>query len=310
MSSSKQFKNLVCCGGGVKGLGSSAALKAMNNLDKMKYIEKVCGTSVGSMVAMLVACKCSNAEIDKYMECFWKELTNLPEGMLQQGYNIYEKMGLHDNKNIYDIVEKLLTEKYSVKKMTLKQFYDLTKVEYTAVTTNLTTRKANFMNYKTEPDLEVAKAVQMSTAVPVFFIQVKWHGQVFCDGGAVENFALEYYDDKSGRFNDETLGFHFKGTCPEKYKVNNVLQLLEGIEDAEITNNELQSIQNYDERFIIEIDTGSIDALDFDISKKDKEMLYTNGYNAAINFFVKLDQLEEKRKQLEWIPWLKSFVTN
>lgn len=313
----KQFKNLVLEGGGVKGLALTTAFKAMINLDKMKYIEKVIGTSVGSLFGILVACKCTTKEIDDYTVRFWKELTDLPEGMIQQGYNMCQHMGIHDNKNIYKVVEQLLEEKFQIKKMTLKQFYDLTQIEYTAVTANLTTRQACFMNYKTEPDLEVSKAVQMSTSVPVFFVQTKWHEMIYVDGGMCENFAIEYYDFDNGRFNDETLGLHYKEPNIEnaRYDVDNVLELLEGIEDAEIRNNEQQSIQIYEKRNIIEIDIGNVDALDFDISEKQKEMLMMNGYNAVIKYFAKLDAKntptnpDKKINGRTWSEWLVSWIS-
>ena len=255
----------------------------------------------------MAACKCTNKEIDEYTVKFWKELTDLTESVVQQGYNMYEKMGLHDNKNIYNVVDELLHEKYKIRKMTMKQFFEITQVEYTAVTANLTTRKACFMNHKTEPDLEVAEAVKMSTSVPVFFVQTKWHEMVFVDGGMCENFAIEFYDLENGRFNDETLGLHYRVANVEnkKYKVDSILQLLEGIEDAEITNNEQQSIQAYDKRFIIEIDVGNVDALDFDISEKQKEMLLLNGYNAVIKYFAQYDEkIKEELKSRTWTQWI------
>lgn len=308
--SQKQFKNMALAGGGVRGLSLTSAFKAMNNLDKMKYIEKVIGTSVGSLMGVLVACKCTNKEIDDYTVQFWKELTDLPESAFQQTLNFYEKLGLHDNKNIYNVVDKLLHEKYGEHKMTLKKFYEKSGVEFTAVATNLTTRKANYMNYITQPDLEVAEAVKMSTAIPFFFVQVKWHGFDFCDGGAMDNFPIDYYDFMSGEFNDETIGFHFQSTASDTtYKNDSVLKIMESIEDAEITNNEIQSIQQYDKRFIIEIDTGKIGAVDFDITEAQKQFLLMSGYNSTVKFFAKYDEkVKEQLKKRTWPQYILSYI--
>ncbi len=311
MNNTKVFKNLVINGGGILGLSLTTAFKAMNNLGKMDPIEKICGTSVGSMFGVFVACKLTNAEIDKYTEKFYKELTDLPETVVEQGYDMYEKLGLHDNKNICKVVSELLFEKYGIRDMTLQQLYDKTKVEYTAVTMCLDTRKAVYLNYKSEPNLEVGKAVQMSAAVPFFFVQVKWHGMAFCDGGAVDNMPIDYYDFENGRFNDDTLGLHFMPTGePSKYKTNTILAVLEGIEDAQIENNESQAIQNYSKRNIIEIDVGQVDSFNFELSKKEKEFLLLSGYNSVITFFAKLYQ-EDKNKQENvkgWTEWVKSFI--
>jgi predicted acylesterase/phospholipase RssA len=307
----KQFKNIALAGGGICGLSYTTAFKAMNNLDKMKYIEKVIGVSIGSLMGVLVACKCTNKEIDDYTVQFWKELTNLPESTFQQALNFYEKLGLHDNKNIYNVVDKLLHEKYGKHKMTLKQFYEKSGVEFTTVVTNLTTRKANYMNYITQPDLEVAEAVKMSTAIPFFFVQVKWHDVDFCDGGAMDNFPIDYYDFMSGEFNDKTIGFHFQSTdCDTTtYKNDSVLKIMESLEDAEITNNEIQSIQQYDKRFIIEIDTGKIGSIDFNITEAQKQFLLMSGYNSTIKFFAKYDEkIKEQIKNRTWLQYIWSYI--
>ena len=291
MTSINQFKNLVICGGGIKAYSLNGSFKALNNLDKMKYIEKISGTSAGALYGVFVACKCTNKEIDEYTVKFYDELTTYSEGAIQQGYNMFNKLGLHDNKNIYNVVDNLLFDKFGQRKMTMKQLYDQTKIEFTTVATCLTTGKAVYMNYITLPDIEVAEAVMMSTAIPFYFVQVKWHGMVYCDGGTVDNFSIDYYDYANGRFNNETLGLHFKEAGSENphNETDSVLKLLTVIENAELENNEAQSIQQYDKRFIVEINVGNVKATDFDLTEKQKQMLLTNGYNAVVNFFAKYD---------------------
>lgn len=312
-SNSTEFINLALNGGGILGLSLTTAFKAMNNLDKMKHIENVCGTSVGSMFGVFAACKLTNKEIDYYTDKFYDELTTLSESIIQQGYNMYEKLGLHDNKNIYKAVSELLFDKFGVHDMTLQQFYEATKIEYTAVTMCLDTRKAVYLNHKTQPDLPVGKAVQMSAAVPFFFTQVKWHNMAYVDGGAVDNMPIDYYDFENGQFNDRTLGMHFlPSTTKTKYKTNSVLSILEGIEDAQIENNEAQSFQNYDKRFIIEIDVGNIDSFNFDLTEKEKNLLLVNGYNAVVSFYAKyekfLDDNKKQQTQRSWGDWAKSWI--
>lgn len=315
----KQFKKIAISGGGILGLSLTTAFKAMNNLGKMDPIEKVCGTSVGSMFGVFIACKLNNKEIDYYTEKFYDELTNLPEGVIQQGYNMYDQLGLHDNKNIYKAISQLLYDKYGKHNMTLKEMYEATNIEYTAVTMCMDTRKALYINHKSHPDLEVGTAVQMSAAVPFFFVQVKWHGMVFADGGAVDNMPIDYFDHTDGKFDDETLGLHFLSTGdPERYKADSVLKVLEGIESAQMKNNELQSIQNYELRNIIEIDVGQVDSFNFNLSKKEKDFLLHSGYNSVIAYFAKLDASIKQQKEITkeitkvstrtWTEYVKSFI--
>ena len=309
----KQFTNLVISGGGILGLSLTTAFKAMNNLQKMSSIERVCGTSVGSMFGVFVACKLTNKEIDHYTTKFYDELTNLEENVIQEGMNMIDDLGLHDNKNIYKAINELLHEKYGINHMTLQQLYDITKIEYTAVTMCMDTRKAVYLNYKSHPELAVGKAVQMSSAVPFFFVQVKLDGMTFVDGGAVDNMPIDYYDHANGKFDDNTLAIHFKHSkVPEKYESDSVLKILEGIENSQIESNEEKAIQNYSMRSIIEIDVGNVDSFNFDLSKKEKDLLLTNGYNAVISFFAKLDCKQKDEKQTHtqrtWTEWANSWL--
>jgi|SaaInlStandDraft_4_1057021.scaffolds.fasta_scaffold05921_3 NTE family protein len=304
-----EFENLVLNGGGILGLAFCGSFKAMNNLDKMKYIKRVIGTSVGSLFGVLAVCKCTNSEIDVYRKKFYKELTELDETSIQQGINMYEHLGLHDNKNIKKVVDDLLFEKYGKHNMNLLQLYEATGVEYTAVTMCLNTRKAVYQNHVSNPTLDVGEAVLMSAAVPFFFVQVKYHGMVFVDGGAVDNMPIDYYDSENGKFNDKTLGMHFSRKKQSRYKSDTLIQVLEGIENSQMENNEVQSIQNYDKRSIIEIDVDTIEAFNFDLTKSKQIMLETNGYKAVPAFYHKREQNKTKDTvQIGWIPYIKSFV--
>lgn len=318
----KQFKNLAICGGGVLGLSLTTAFKAMNNLNKMESIEKVCGTSVGSMFGVFVACKLNNKEIDHYTKKFYNQLTELDENVIQEGINMINNLGLHDNTNIYKAINELLFEKYGIHHMTLKQLFDTTNVEYTAVTMCMDTRKAVYLNHKSYPDLPVGKAVQMSSAVPFFFVQVKVNGMTFVDGGAVDNMPIDYYDCANGEFNELTLGIHFKHSeIPKNYESDSVLKLLEGIESTQIETNEKKSIQNYSMRNIIEIDVGKVDSFNFNLSDDEKELLLKSGYNSVISYFAKLEndkkqkekqekqtKQDEQIKQRTWTEWAESWT--
>lgn len=301
----QEFENLACSGGGVKGMSYVGAFKALNDLGKMKYIKRIAGTSSGGLFGIFVACKCTNQEIDYYADKFYDSLSNYPEGMIQQGINLSTKMGLHDNSNIYYVVNSILSEKFGIDNMTFKQLYDKTQIEFTTVTTCVSTREEVHMNYISYPDLSVAKAVQMTTAIPIFFVQVKWDNMIWIDGGSTNNCPINLFDkeiDASGSvvLNKKTLGIYLQYEKERKkiYEINSIKDLLEGIESSQIDNNMEKSILKYDKRSIIDIDTGDIGTLDLDLTEKQKKMLIDNGYNAISNFFKQRE--EKKNKQTYW----------
>ena len=242
--SDKSYKNLVFEGGGIRGLAYIGSLKSMNDLDKLKNVKCIIGTSVGSIFAVLAGCKCTNDELDEYSTKFINELSIINDSIIRETINLYTGLGIHSNEFIYHSINSLLTKKLNIPSITFKQYFDKTGVDVTIVGTCMTNRSTVYFNYRTHPEMEVAKAVQISTAIPVFFSVVKWDNKSWVDGGVVNNFAIGYYDNDCGLYNDETLGLFLQPAVnkDQEYPVNNLLELLEGIEDIELEDNIEQSI--------------------------------------------------------------------
>lgn len=280
------FENIVFEGGGVKGIAFKGVIKALNKLDKLKYVKRAIGTSVGSMFAFLTAIKCTDEQLDDYFNRFYTEITDINDNILDEGKNLLDGMGLHDNENIYKVMDELLNEHYGIDKMTFAQLFNKTGVELTIVGTCLSTRKVEYFNHKNHPSMEVAKAVQISTSIPLFYTITKWNGMVWADGGIVENFPIGYYDNEDGSYNHETIGFflQYDDGKDKVYKIDNIVDLLEGIENTELDNNIRQSIEKTRNRFIVDIDTGDISSINYDLSEEQMEFLEDNGYNSTIDY--------------------------
>ncbi len=290
--STRVYKNLVFEGGGIRGLAFIGALKSINDLDKIKHITHIAGTSVGSIFTVLAGCKCSNDELDAYCNKFFGDFSKINSGIIREGLNFYSNLGIHDNICVYNSINLFLSGKFGINNMTFSQYYEKTGVDITIVGTCMTTRSTVYLNHKSYPDMEVAKAVQISTAIPIFFNVVKWDNKSWVDGGVVDNFPIDYYDCNNGSYNNETLGLFLQPSSTnhskdQEYPVNNLLDLLEGIEDIQLGDNIQQSIKDPEKRNIVYIDTGSISSINFAITDNDKKFLIDNGYEATTNFLNK-----------------------
>ena len=280
------FENLVFEGGGIKGVAYVGSLKVLNKLDKMKYVKKTIGTSVGSIFALLVSMKCTDDQIDKHFWNLLNEMTKFNDNVFTEAENIISKMGLHSNENMYTAVNSVIKDICGTDNTTFEQLYELTKTELTVVATCLSTRKIEYFNHLTYPNMEVAKSIQISTSVPLFYTVTKWNNMIWADGGIVENFPIEYYDI-DGAFNEHTLGFMFEYEAEKHklYNVNNLLELFGGIENTFLDNNIRQSIGKSKDRFIIDIDSGDVSSLDFNISQEKIDYLMNQGTKSTMDFF-------------------------
>lgn len=61
-----------------------------------------------------------------------------------------------------------------VKKLTLKEYYDISGVELTSTSVDLDDQILRFFNHKTTPDLPVCKSIQMTGSFPVAFEAQTW----------------------------------------------------------------------------------------------------------------------------------------
>lgn len=101
----------------------------------------------------------------------------------------------------------------------MKDFYEMTGVEFTVTSVDINSQILRFFNHKTTPDLPVHKAVIMTGSFPVAFEALKWRkewgkyyihyenwrreidleGHQFTDGGMLANFPMMFFDNESMR---------------------------------------------------------------------------------------------------------------
>ena len=93
--------------------------------------------------------------------------------------------------------------------MTLKQFYDATKVDLTVVAADTSASQLLVLNHRTAPELPLVYAVRMSMSIPLIWEEVVWQsdwgmyrgremdGHCIVDGGLLSGFPLELFVSKS-----------------------------------------------------------------------------------------------------------------
>ena len=95
-------------------------------------------------------------------------------------------------------------KKFKIRNMTLKQFYNLTKIHYTCKVYNLSQKCEQYLCYKTEPDMKISTLVQMTTCIPFFFKPITYKDCLYVDGGCAGGFATEIAGDNY-------IGINLKG---------------------------------------------------------------------------------------------------
>lgn len=157
----KEKIGLALSGGSVLGAAHIGVLKAIEELElKVEYVS---GTSIGSLVGALYVSGKNWKEIKEIAdEMNWIEVSKLS----------LSNYGLLSNEKLGNIVKENIGE---------LDFED-TEIPFAVITVNVSTGKK-----KTLLKGSISNAVMASSAIPGIFIPVEIDGDLYCDGGVMEN---------------------------------------------------------------------------------------------------------------------------
>jgi predicted acylesterase/phospholipase RssA len=253
------IKHLVISGGGptmIKSLGACQYLEK-NNFWKIDNIQTIHGTSAGALVGAMLCLNYDWETINSYIiDRPWNEA--FP-------FNIKSIMDAYTNKGIFGrkateiVFKSLLLGKDLSLDITLKDFYDYSKIELYMYSFEINHFKMESISYKSYPDLPLLTALQMTSAVPILISPVCVDGKCFIDGAVVSNYPLNYCLDLVSDKN-EILGF--KNDYGDK-KQSNIID-----EDSTL----LDYIMNFIYKLIFQLNTEDKQV------KIENEVLYSAQY--------------------------------
>ncbi|XP_071476931.1 uncharacterized protein [Diadema antillarum] len=255
------YENIVMEGGGTQGAAYVGALMELERLGYTDKIHRFAGSSVGSMMATFLAV---GHDLSSYLSKINVGphfnannaivLSDASCGVLSAIPNVVRSYGWHPGRRLYEMVCRMVEEKLGDGTATFKDLYDQTGRELCVVVTNISSMMEEYCHVKTTPNMPIALAVRMSTAIPGVFQPYKriFTGQtdVYVDGGVICNYPVHCFDgwwlsmkpedsflrkvqdlekiarmltkeERFGTFNDKTFGMitfseHESHTLPNK----------------------------------------------------------------------------------------------
>lgn len=202
------IKHLVISGGGpslLQTLGVLQQLEEEHFLD-LKNIETIYGTSAGAIVGILIALRYDWETIRDYViKRPWHEVFSIKINNILEAYS---KKGLFDEKTVLKCFKPLLSGKDIPLDITLKDFYEYSKIELHFFTFDVNSFDTCDISYLTHPLLSLMTAVQMTCALPILMTPVCEDGKCYVDGGVTTNYPLKFFmDSLPTKDVKETLGF-------------------------------------------------------------------------------------------------------
>ncbi len=162
---------LVLSGGAAKGLAHLGVLEQLEEIGIHPDI--IVGTSMGAIIGGAYSEGMSVEEIKEAVNIFTKE-----DQFSKAKLSLLDKnvLGLYDSRVIIGFIKRYSDD---------RRIEDM-PIKFVAIATNL---KDGKVEYFTRGDL--ATCIMASSAVPGIFTPVKIGGDLYCDGGLIENLGVE-----------------------------------------------------------------------------------------------------------------------
>lgn len=171
---------LIVAGGGAKAISALGAIHALRRHGRLENLKMVAGTSAGAIVAAGVALGRPPLDICK---AFVKDVY-APQFDLQ---NFSKTFGVDSGGHLSRWIDIVLDGQY-----TFESIHKATGIDLVVCATNLNRRKPAYFSAEKTPTVDVATAIRMSCAIPLYFSAVTLNDEVFVDGALCDNFPYEW----------------------------------------------------------------------------------------------------------------------
>jgi NTE family protein len=292
--------DLVCEGGGVRGIGLVGAVDA---LDAVGYrFPRVAGTSAGAIVASLVAAlQVASAPMSRLAEImrsidYRKFLDRNLIGqvpVIGGGLSLLLSDGVYRGAYLEQLLARLLAE------LGVRTFGDLRTGEepdefaWSLVVTasDLSRRRLvripwDLRSYGIDTDkFSVARAVHASSAIPYVFEPVRVGGATWVDGGLLSSFPVELFDRAEPRWPTFGIRLAARPGIPPTHPVHGPVSLGIAAIETLVSNQDNAYIDDpCTVRRTIFVPAAEVSPIDFDITTEQREALYERGLHAGQEF--------------------------
>ena len=275
---------LVLSGGGHLGIIQLGALYHLeiNKFWSRDKIKSIYGTSVGTIIAVLIAVKLEWEIINEYIiKRPWDKIFEIKSDHI---FRLFDNNGIYDEQIIITFIKPILDALDIPQDITLKDFFEFTNIEINFLTFNFTLCEIVKINHLNFPNLPLFKAIYMSSSVPICFKPMIWNDEVYIDGGIECNYPIKYALEKYKEENIFSFKFNFNKLYYSINKVSSLINYLYSIAMYSIIKNNLinESYMSMNEiNFEITSDEDIKSVVQYITSFEKRQSLFDKGINIS-----------------------------
>lgn len=300
-----KIENLVFEGGGMRAMAFLGVMRYLEEMKVLKQIKRVIGSSAGCIFAAMVACKASYKEAEEIVKNKdFSELKDDTWGYVVDVIRVINYFGICKGDALYEWFGVILEKFTGNPDITFIQLFQRTGIELVITATNVNRMKETYFSHIEYPGMPVRLAGRMSCTIPLFFKPLEYEGDIYVDGGTMNNFPIwyfdKYYQTKSGSFElassvnsvkIRTLGFKLMAANEhisndkkvefDRVDITNIKQYCRAITNIAELQIERGYIHGDYWKRTVQIFTGKIAATDFNAPREEIDKLIEMGYNSC-----------------------------
>lgn len=272
-------KILILSGGSIKAYAHYGALKYLEENKLLSDVKVLIGSSAGALLSAMLSIGYSlNEQISISLE------ENIEELYSVNFTDFLTNYGLCDGVKYIEWLKKVIKKKTNNSNITLMEAYKIRNLYLIMSTSCISTCKSVYLNYKTHPDLELWRAIYMSSCIPIAFKPMMYDNKCYVDGSLFDNIPTKYVSNKL----EYTLAIYIKPPR-DNYDIDSFTTFIKRLLYSPLVNNSNNNCKNL--KYLIELKVKFQKKKDnktfniFKISNSEKKELIYFGYNATKEYF-------------------------
>ncbi len=208
-SQDTQYENLVFEGAGMRGLAYTGVITELEQQGVLENINKVGGTSAGSIVSLALSLGYTPEEITEIIYSTDFSKFNDAGFIFFSGIRrLKRNYGYYKGDKFVKWLEDIIDEKTCNPDITFQELHDAGFKDLYVVATSLNRQQNIVFSYETYPNMKIKHAIRASMSVPLYFqaVFVDKEGNVYTrneatpemdlmvDGGITGNFPIDIFD--------------------------------------------------------------------------------------------------------------------
>lgn len=264
------IRELSISGGGVRGFGFFGALYCLwkKGILVPSELKKIAAVSIGSWLGAGLCLGFTPKEIGDYF--FELDLSVIQDLDLS---DFFGRKSLMEGKMLKKFIDDFISLKENPT-ITLRQLFLKSGIHLILTTICLNTNNVIYLDHISYPELELNKAILMSSSIPGVFPPVEYKNQLYIDGGIIDNNPIHL-------LSDDAWGICQDASDTDECKINNMFDYTKCIIQTVYTN--VCIIKNTTKQKIIKIKTDNIPIVSFKINKDVKYGMIKQGITSTTN---------------------------